>query len=257
VIKKAEIDGIRWRTAKQLYAIYLERCQLDDGGSAADVIAARLRERALEQKRFESLGVTETHYAMFQNALQDLDRSIENLQRTVHKIMHNEGSTGHWLAIGRRGPDLAHELIPARYWPFFIIDVENGSAVGRDIEFRDLHCAMTAGIPSAHPLLASFRAANELKPADKAAGVIESNIQEANLGRNGAPGRPSWMHLVEAEFKRRRNAGRLEPFLTREAAALAAWFRVAYPEVPPLTAKSISNKLRGLYRAALSDCPKL
>ena len=58
------------------------------------------------------------------------------------------------------------------------------------------------------------------------------------------------MHLVEAEFKRRCDAGRLEPSLTKEAEALAAWFRTAHPEVSPLKAKSIANKLRDPYRAA-------
>jgi len=30
-MKNAEIDGIRWRTAKQLYAAYLKGCELEDG----------------------------------------------------------------------------------------------------------------------------------------------------------------------------------------------------------------------------------
>ena len=249
MIKRAEIDGISWRTAKQLYAIYLERCKQDDEASAADVISYCLRERALEQKRLESFGVTKMDYVIFRNAVRNLDSRIEHLRRTVHKTMHNEASTGHWLAIGRRRPDLAHELIPARYWPFLTIDIENASAVGKEIEFRDLHCAITEGIPSAHPLLSSFRAANELRPADEGAGAIKSDIQEAHLGRNGAPGRPSYMHLVEEEFERRRVTGRLEPSLTKEAAALAAWFRTAHPKVSPLKAKSISNRLRDQYRA--------
>ena len=74
-----------------------------------------------------------------------------------------------------------------------------------------------------------------------------------DLGRNGAPGRPSYMHLVEAEFKRRCDAGRLEPSLTKEAAALAEWFQSAYPDVRPYTAKAIYNKLGSSYRAAKSS----
>ena len=61
---------------------------------------------------------------------------------------------------------------------------------------------------------------------------------------------PRYMHLVEAEFKRRRDTGLLEPSLTKEAAALAAWFKTTYPDVRPYTAKAIYNKLGSLYRAA-------
>jgi hypothetical protein len=32
-MKSAEIDGIKWRTAKQLYATYLKGCKQEDGAS--------------------------------------------------------------------------------------------------------------------------------------------------------------------------------------------------------------------------------
>lgn len=70
------------------------------------------------------------------------------------------------------------------------------------------------------------------------------------LPETGAPGRPSHMHLIIAEFKRRVEGGQLERSLAREAATLAGWFMANHPDKQPLTAKAIENKLRDDYREA-------
>jgi len=67
--------------------------------------------------------------------------------------------------------------------------------------------------------------------------------------RSGAPGRPTSMHLVEAEFERRRSAGSLEPTVTLEAERLSDWLRVAHPQVPQLKPKSIRIKIAPAFRA--------
>ena len=251
-MKSAEIDGIRWRTPKQLYAAYLKGCELEDGASAADIIVACLNERAREQGVFETFGSNPGDHMLFRDTVQAIDQRIERVRSSVMTIMRDDASTGKWLAIGRRGPDRAHELIPARYWAFLTIDIENNAALGKDLEFRELRCVTTAKIARDHPLLVSFRSTNQQRLPENGNATPSSPAAETpDLGRNGAPGRPSYMHLVEAEFKLRSDAGRLEPSLTKEAAALAAWFRTAHPKVPPLKAKSISNRLRDLYRAAM------
>jgi len=66
----------------------------------------------------------------------------------------------------------------------------------------------------------------------------------------GAPGRPSSMHLVEAEFERRCTAGTLAPTLKEQARLLEEWFRRQYPETQPVTAKTIDNRLRDPFRRA-------
>ena len=66
--------------------------------------------------------------------------------------------------------------------------------------------------------------------------------------RSGAPGRPSSMHLVEAEFSARCTRNEVEATLAEEAMVLAAWLRNKHPNSPPLTAKTIKNKLREAYR---------
>ena len=58
------------------------------------------------------------------------------------------------------------------------------------------------------------------------------------------------MHLVEAEFERRRTAGALAPTLKEQSRLLEDWFRRHYPETQPMTAKTIENRLRDQFRRA-------
>lgn len=67
--------------------------------------------------------------------------------------------------------------------------------------------------------------------------------------RSGGPGRPSSMHLVEAEFRRRCDFGTVEVSMAKEAVYLAAWLQSAHPNAPPLTPKTITNRLLPTFRA--------
>jgi hypothetical protein len=66
--------------------------------------------------------------------------------------------------------------------------------------------------------------------------------------RTGAPGRPTSSHLVEAEFVARSARNEVKASLAEEAQVLAAWLRSEHPSSPRLTAKTIKNKLRAVYR---------
>jgi hypothetical protein len=66
--------------------------------------------------------------------------------------------------------------------------------------------------------------------------------------RTGVPGRPTSIHLVEAEFVARCDRKEVKASLAEEAEVLAAWLRNEHPNSPRLTAKTIKNNLRGLYR---------
>jgi hypothetical protein len=66
---------------------------------------------------------------------------------------------------------------------------------------------------------------------------------EASFQKTGAPGRPSSMAIVLAEAERRRKAGKCEASKQAEGEALATWLKENYPDAPPLTAKTIRNKL--------------
>jgi len=76
------------------------------------------------------------------------------------------------------------------------------------------------------------------------------------IARTGAPGGPSSMGIVMAEFEQRRASGRCESSREAEANILAAWLKETHPAMPPLKAKSIRNKLPPDFQP-FSHCPKL
>jgi hypothetical protein len=66
--------------------------------------------------------------------------------------------------------------------------------------------------------------------------------------RSGAPGRPTSMHLVEAEFRARCDRGEIQATLRAESEALAAWLRDQHPSAPKLTPTTINNRLGAAFR---------
>jgi hypothetical protein len=69
-------------------------------------------------------------------------------------------------------------------------------------------------------------------------------------GATGTPGRPSSMHIIETEFQRRAVEDSLASSLAAEANFLTAWFKQKYPDYPPITPKTIENRLRAQFREA-------
>jgi hypothetical protein len=61
--------------------------------------------------------------------------------------------------------------------------------------------------------------------------------------RSGAPGRPTSMHIVLIEHRRRVENGSHDESRTAEAKSLEGWLKQAHPDMPPLTYKTILNKL--------------
>ena len=94
-------------------------------------------------------------------------------------------------------------------------------------------------------------AAGRLTPEQKS--TVEKYLQGETEGpdtvKTGAPGRPSSMHIIEAEFQRRKESGSVAESLNSESAQLEAWFKKQYPDKPPVTAKTIANRLRDHFRA--------
>jgi hypothetical protein len=68
--------------------------------------------------------------------------------------------------------------------------------------------------------------------------------------KSGTAGRPTSMHLVEAEMDRRHATGKMLGRITDEARHLEAWFTEARKglSLPPVKWKSIKNKLGSHYR---------
>ena len=81
-----------------------------------------------------------------------------------------------------------------------------------------------------------------------AAAVADSETQVVASDRTGAPGRPTLMHLVEAEMRRRAESGGTCASLADEAVVLEEWCKHQHPTFPTPTAKTISNRLRAVYK---------
>ncbi|HEV8032623.1 MAG TPA: hypothetical protein VGP42_16545 [Stellaceae bacterium] len=70
--------------------------------------------------------------------------------------------------------------------------------------------------------------------------------------QTGEPGRPTSSPLIEQEMRRRAEAGELLSRFSREAAYLSAWLGRAHPAAPPMSPKTIQNKLAPLHQNLLS-----
>jgi hypothetical protein len=114
-------------------------------------------------------------------------------------------------------------------------------------------------IASDDPIREALTAAQQVEPTQQPASMDELplaadapviNPGGTDRGRNDGPGRPSYFHLVEQEFERRRDTGRLELSLNKQASALATWFRETYRDLQPYQPKTIANRLRMPFRQA-------
>lgn len=65
----------------------------------------------------------------------------------------------------------------------------------------------------------------------------------------GTAGRPTSGHLVDGEFKRRATRGEAHLELASEAHALRTWLAEQHQEAPPMTEKTIKNRIRKAHRA--------
>lgn len=74
----------------------------------------------------------------------------------------------------------------------------------------------------------------------------------ATQPRSGAPGRPSSMFLVLEELGRIGSEGHLETTATAQAVALAEWLSREHRDMPPLTPKTIRNKIASEFRALVA-----
>lgn len=64
------------------------------------------------------------------------------------------------------------------------------------------------------------------------------------INKAGTPGRPTSMHLVQLEYRARWDRGEANVSIGAEAQVLSEWLRNTYPHAPPLTPKTIANRLR-------------
>ena len=88
---------------------------------------------------------------------------------------------------------------------------------------------------------------------ERATAGVDSEKETPIPEKSGAPGRPTSMRLVEAEFGVRAERKSVEPSLGEQARVLAEWLRTAHPLAPRLTPKTIENRLRHTYKRARAE----
>lgn len=93
-------------------------------------------------------------------------------------------------------------------------------------------------------------AAGRLTPEQKSTveEYLQGGVEETRPSKSGMPGRPSSMHIIEAEFQRRKESGSIAESLNAESTQLESWFKKQHPDNPPVTAKTIANRLRDNFR---------
>ncbi len=74
--------------------------------------------------------------------------------------------------------------------------------------------------------------------------------ENRSIIRTGAPGRPTPIHLVVEEHKKRLASGTAEDLVTDESERLAEWFKETHPNLPQLKPKTIRNNIAAERRAA-------
>ncbi len=77
----------------------------------------------------------------------------------------------------------------------------------------------------------------------------QDDLPPISSDRTGAPGRPTSMHLIRAEFAARQARGETAPNLSAEASALVDWLGRTHGHLPRPSKKTVMNGLRDVYRA--------
>lgn len=78
--------------------------------------------------------------------------------------------------------------------------------------------------------------------------AVKSPSAEVDPYRTGLPGPRSGIPLVLAEHRQRLAAGEAETSVTAEANYLCRWFAKNHPNAPPLSTKTIENRIREQHR---------
>lgn len=187
-------------------------------------------------------------------------------KRRVADALVNAGASGAIQATGRRHasahPKLqqyfAHpvlydrENVPAAYWSVGPIDWQLSRIARYDeVRIERAEIQRWLGASSATGPAAQEAGANvprrdaTVAPADEKVISIQT----------GLPGKPTSWHLIEAECRRRYEAGEQHDAKAEWARQLRAWIVSRHPGMSPPTEKTIANRLTELLRE-LRNSPK-
>lgn len=265
---------LKWCSLREIVAHYMEDSSDRDGRSGAEVIRLCFKEKERCDQVFALSNKDSDDRLQYEQEVRELDAMVERTHARILRLVADQAKDAKWFALGRRGPETEHELVSPQYWPFLTLDVENNATTGYGIVFRDLRCTFTSSLADNDALKQAIeqsqRAAAAERPPGPAVDRAKHNPQKVNeppshrssgpedLGRNDAPGRPSYYHLIRQEFARRVEAGTIEPSLKRQAQVLADWFENTHRNLQPYQPNTIRIRLAEDYwpaRSALSKEP--
>ncbi len=200
----------------------------------------------------ETLGA----FALSGNSLELLSPARRPLWRQYRAILQIMEITllqrlreGHLRAYGARiGADFEW-IRPSDWWdlapdPARRNVVHAGDVVYRFVRVVDPMMAPATFTPTPHQPTAQAQSPLAAPPSD-----IAATTNGTTIYTTGAPGRPTSMHLIEAELRRRAANGMMEmKSCSAEARALADWLRREHPEAAATQPKTIQNSIASLYR---------
>jgi hypothetical protein len=172
----------------------------------------------------------------------------ERAARSI-KSLWDKLANGELIATGQMNGD--RRAIDAALWQDLNTQFESA---GSDVEVLVARDPMRPRpVPERQWHDVTVKSQNVLKIWPKPTAESESRVDPF---RSGGPGKPTAIHLVFEEFKRRREIGQTQLILKNEAAALHDWLTENYPTAPPTTAKSIANKIRNDHRSLRLSMPQ-
>jgi len=157
-----------------------------------------------------------------QSANRRAQAEANRLLRQIKQSVTARLLAGELIAFAQEEPPFSRwRQIPAAAWRSMkLSDIRRGRATERNATLHALHVL-------------------EITPA-----------RETPLRRERT-GRPSEFPVIEAEFERRVQAGKIAVSLNAQADELAEWYAVTYPRRRPYSPSTIRNRLRDQYREAL------
>ncbi|HEV8680637.1 MAG TPA: hypothetical protein VGQ90_14770, partial [Stellaceae bacterium] len=157
---------------------------------------------------------------------------VRLVEHELPRLAKEKLATGDYQVAARRVADRARvELSPADV-AVLTVDVQNKELLDGDRScYREIAIRRRPPLPSSAP--------------------SEAMTGQAPLREKGAPGRPTAMHVIEAEMRRRADDGELKAGRNEEFDDLADWIRPVCarmePPVRPPGVKTIARKLGTLY----------
>lgn len=111
--------------------------------------------------------------------------------------------------------------------------------------------------PGKAPDLLAAALAREPEPGEADAIAAQQDSKPELVLRTGTAGRPSSMHLVHPEHRRRIAAGEAHASLAAEARYLQGWLKQTHPEAPLPGVKALENAIRDDHPKHLESTPKM